>query len=325
MSFDNDGGKFTPGHRVRSGKTVPSQVRLLSPYARGVLLVIAATLMWSLSGLFVRNVPAVDPWTLNAYRGFSCGSCLTLYMVVRYGGAAWGHVASSGFKPIVLAGGFFALGSTLYIVALSFASVASVSCLGATSPIFAALLAWVVMRERTSLRLLLATIAVLVGVYLIVRSEAAEFEGGLLGSLVALGVAFCFAGQTVMLRRFRHFEMTPAIALGGFACAVVITVVHGFVLLPARDMLIIFAMGLIQLAIPLVCYIEGAKSVTAVQAALIALGDVVLNPFWAWLGKGELPPNGTYLGGALIVAAIVAATVQRRGGDPALPAVPRVE
>lgn len=302
-----------------------SQPGFLSPYARGVLLVIAATVMWSLSGVFVRNVPTVDPWTLNAYRGFSCGCCLTLYMAVRYGRSAWGHVTQSGLPAILLSGGFFALGSTLYIVALSLASVASVSCLGATSPIFAALLAWIAMREKTSPRVLLAAVVVMVGVYFIVTAESAEFAGGFMGTLVGLGVAFCFAGQTVSLRRFRHFEMTPAIAIGGFACAVVITALHGFVLLPLREMSIIFAMGLIQLAIPLVCYIEGAKSVAAVQAALIALGDVVLNPFWAWLGKGEVPPAGTYLGGALIVAAIVAATVQRRNGGSALPVVPHVE
>ena len=304
---------------------MPSHSGFLSTYARGVLLVISATVMWSLSGIFVRNVPEVDPWTLNAYRGFSTGCCLTLYMVVRYGKSAWGHAAASGWKAIFLSGGFFALGSTLYILALSLASVASVSCLGATSPIFAALLAWLTMREKTSARILLATLVVLTGVYFIVTAESAEFAGGLLGSLVGLTVAFCFAGQTVMLRRFRNFEMTPAIAIGGFACAIVITALHGFVLLSPREILIVFAMGLIQLAIPLVCYIEGAKSVAAVQAALIALGDVVLNPFWAWLGKGEVPPGGTYLGGTLIVGAIIVATVQRRNGGTALPAVPRVD
>jgi drug/metabolite transporter, DME family len=304
---------------------LPPKSGLLSPYARGVLLVIAATVLWSLSGLFVRNVPSVDPWTLNAYRGFSTGCFLSLYMLIRYGRAAWGHVAQSGLKAILLSGGFFALGSTLYIVALSLASVASVSCLGATSPLFAALLAWLVMREKTSPRVLLATIAVLIGVYFIVTAESAEFAGGFLGSLVGLAVAFCFAGQTVMLRRFRNLEMTPAIAIGGFACAVAIGALHGLVLLPAREMLIIVAMGLIQLAIPLVLYIEGAKHVTAVQGALIALGDVVLNPFWAWLGTGEVPPTGTYVGGAVIVVAIIAATVQRRNGEPAIPVVPRIE
>jgi drug/metabolite transporter, DME family len=42
---------------------------------------------------------------------------------------------------------------------------------------------------------------------------------------------------------------------------------------------------------------------------LIALADVVLNPFWAWLVHGEQPPSGTVAGGALILSAIIGATL----------------
>jgi drug/metabolite transporter (DMT)-like permease len=36
---------------------------------------------------------------------------------------------------------------------------------------------------------------------------------------------------------------------------------------------------------------------------------VVLNPFWVWLVHGEQPPAGTVGGGALIVSAIIGATL----------------
>jgi drug/metabolite transporter (DMT)-like permease len=68
-------------------------------------------------------------------------------------------------------------------------------------------------------------------------------------------------------------------------------------------------MGLVQLAIPLVLYVEGAKHVPAVQAILISLGDVVLNPLWAWITHGEVVKPGVLLGGAVIVVAILIATV----------------
>ena len=44
--------------------------------------------------------------------------------------------------------------------------------------------------------------------------------------------------------------------------------------------------------------------VPAAQLALIALVEPTLSPLWAWLASGELPPIWTFIGGAVIVAAI---------------------
>jgi drug/metabolite transporter (DMT)-like permease len=59
----------------------------------------------------------------------------------------------------------------------------------------------------------------------------------------------------------------------------------------------------------LIFYAAAAKHVSAVAMSLIALGDVVLNPLWAWIGFGEVPPTGTFFGGLLILGAIALATL----------------
>jgi drug/metabolite transporter (DMT)-like permease len=104
-------------------------------------------------------------------------------------------------------------------------------------------------------------------------------------------------------------EMTPAIMYGGFLVTLSVLLIRGLPVLSLHDCTVIGLMGLVQLAIPLVLYIEGAKYVSAVQAILISLGDVVLNPFWAWLTHGEAVRPGVVLGGAIIVTAILIATV----------------
>jgi drug/metabolite transporter (DMT)-like permease len=278
-------------------------------YLRGILFCCLATVCWSLSGAFVRSVPAVDPWTINAYRGLSAGTCLLIYMLLRYRGDVVRHLVPAHPMGFIVSAGFFAAGTTLYIVALSLASVASVSVLGATSPIFAALLAWIMIGERTSPLVLFATVLVLAGVYLIASAEEAAMQSGLLGTLVGVLVGFTFAGQTVALRRYRHIDMTPAIMYGGFLVTASVLALRGLPILSAHDYAVIALMGLVQLAIPLVLYVEGAKHVPAVQAILISLGDVVLNPLWAWITHGEVVKPGVLLGGAVIVVAILIATV----------------
>ena len=43
----------------------------------------------------------------------------------------------------------------------------------------------------------------------------------------------------------------------------------------------------------------------AVTLAMVVMLDVVLNPFWAWLGAGEEPARAAFLGGAIIVLAVI--------------------
>jgi drug/metabolite transporter (DMT)-like permease len=70
-------------------------------------------------------------------------------------------------------------------------------------------------------------------------------------------------------------------------------------------MLLLALMGPLQLSIPLVFFIMGARSVPAVTASLIVMLDAVLNPLWPWLFVGEVPGNASFLGGSVIIVAVL--------------------
>ena len=77
---------------------------------------------------------------------------------LRLSPPAAGAMAQDRTAALLACAGFFAAGSTFYLTALEGASVANVSCLTASSPVFAALLAWIFLRERADARIWLATI-----------------------------------------------------------------------------------------------------------------------------------------------------------------------
>lgn len=281
-----------------------------SKYLLGILLVCLATLGWSLSGLFVRTMPELDGWAVNGYRAPATSICLLVYLVLRYRGAIWSHLwPRRQPHALLISGAYFATGSTLYVLALTKGTVASVSVLGATGPFFAALLAWLVMRERTSAVSLVATVIALIGVAIVVQAEASALATGWLAAAISLGYAFCFAGQTVTLRQYRELEMIPGILYGGLMVFAFIAVFIGLPVLPGEQIGYLSLMALVQLALPLVLFAAGAKHIPVVPAMLIALADVVLNPFWVWLAYGEEAPQGTLAGGALILTAIIGATL----------------
>jgi drug/metabolite transporter (DMT)-like permease len=207
----------------------------------------------------------------------------------------------------LLCGGFFASASTLYIISLANAPVANVSCVAATAPLFAAILARFLLGERTTLLVWLAALIALAGVY--ITMQGALGAGNWLGTLMALGVAFCFAGQSVSLRWFRNVDMVPAICLGAAGMTVVLAAIHGLPPVSPRDLGLIAAMAVVQLALPLYLFARGARYIPAVQATLINLLDVLFNPLWAWLGVGERPTVDAAIGGSLIVGAVFLAIV----------------
>ena len=277
-------------------------------------MVLLATVCWSLAGMFVRLVPGLNGWQINCWRGFSMGVVLMLWLLLIYGRNTPARFREIPLGAMISSAGFFALGSTMYVTALTFTSTANVSALGATAPVFTGIMAGLIMKERASLAAWIAAMIALAGVTFIVREGLSPDDW--LGNLIALATAFAFAGQTVTLRRYRSFDMIPAIAVGGFATFALAGLAGGF-FVPAETLAVLCLMGLIQLAIPLVLYARGAKSVPAITLSLIALMDVVLNPFWSWAVMREMPTSAAIIGGLVIFAAVMISVL----GTPRAPTV----
>jgi drug/metabolite transporter (DMT)-like permease len=273
--------------------------------------VLGATVGWSLAGMFVRFLPGLDGWQINCWRGFWMSVFLLAYLVAIYGNQTFAKFRAIPLPALLIVAGFFSAGSTLYVTSLTLAGTATVSVIGALSPIFAGLLSPWLTREKPSLASWLAAIMAVVGVGIIAWDGISA--GNVIGILVALVVPFSFSVQTMMLRRYRAFDMVPAICAGGFA-TFLLAGVMGYVFgghpgggfqVDIHEVLLLALMGPIQLSVPLVWYAKGAKAVPAVTLTLVAMLDVVLNPFWSWLGVGEIPAHAAFVGGFIIVSAVL--------------------
>jgi drug/metabolite transporter, DME family len=278
-------------------------------YSRGVGFVLLATCGWSLSGLFVRLMPDLSGFELNCWRGLWTAVSILCYLVLTYGNDTLKMFRRVPFTALLLSAGFFAFGSTMYVTSLTLASTAVVSVIGASSPLFTGLLSPWVTGEKPGLAAWAAAVMALLGMAVIARDGLQA--GNWLGLFVSLLVPFCFAMQTLVLRRYRAFDMTPAICLGG-AMAFVGAGFAGYFFqagggfdVPLKYIGLLAVMALVQLAIPLIFYTKGARSVPAITLSLIAMLDAVLNPLWPWLFVHEIPEQAAFIGGAIIIAAVL--------------------
>lgn len=238
---------------------------------------------------------------------------LLVYLIAVYGRDTPAKLRAIPLVALVASAGFFSIGSTLYVTSLTLVSTATISVIGASSPIFTGLLSPWITGEKPGFAAWAAALLAMVGVGIIAWHGLGA--GNVIGMLVSIMVPISFAGQTLALRRYRDIDMVPAICAGGFATFIAAGLLGfipaiggnpggGFAVVP-RDVGLLAAMGILQLAIPLIFYARGARSVTAITLSLIVMLDAVLNPLWPWLVIGEQPSRNDFIGGGVIVGAVL--------------------
>ena len=280
----------------------------------GVFYVLIANFGWSLSGIFVRLMPGLSGWQINCWRGFWMAVALLCYATVRYGSDT-GKIFSSIPKSAMFWSALcFAAGTTFYVTSLTLVPTATVSVIGATSPLFAGLLSQWLTGEKPSIFAWAAALMAVGGTLVIGWDEFAT--GHIMGLVLCFGVPLTFAAQTLLLRRYRAYDMMPAICIGGLLSFIVAGVVSQYqggaasaFAIDARSFGLLMLMGPLQLAIPLVFYGLGAKTVPGVSLALLAMMDAVINPFWPWLFVNEVPGRATIIGGAIVLLAVFLSVV----------------
>lgn len=274
-------------------------------HRHGIFFVFAAGVLWSTVGLGIRLIEDAVVWQILLYRSISLSVFLYMVIRLRSGESPFVQVRRVGL-PAVVAGLSLVAAYAGGIYSIQNTSVANALLLFATAPFMAAVLGWIVLRERVRGATWLA-IAVAIGGIAIM---AADKSGGvaLKGSLAALGSAFGFASFTVALRWGRAGEMLPSVFLSGLF-AIVITL--GICLwselslvLSPRDVGIAMGMGVFQVGAGLVLYTLGSRSLPAAELALLSLAEVLLGPFWVWLLLGETITLNTLVGGGVLLAAI---------------------
>jgi drug/metabolite transporter (DMT)-like permease len=176
----------------------------------------------------------------------------------------------------------------------------------ATAPFMAAVLGWVVLRERVRLATWIAIVIAIAGIAVMVADKSGSVA--IKGSLAALGSAFGFAIFTVALRWGRTGEMLPAVFLSGLFAIIITLVICVSLQLPLilspNDGVISMGMGVFQVGAGLILYTLGSRSLPAAELALLSLAEVLLGPIWVWLFLGETASLNTLIGGMVLLAAI---------------------
>lgn len=290
-------------------------------YRSGVFLVLLAGSIWSTTGLMIRLMEEAQTWQILFYRSIGMLPVLGFYIswrskyhlltIVRKAGVP----AAVGGMGLVFAfaGGIFAIQST---------TVANAVFLFATAPFFTAILGRIILREPVRRTTAVAIFVACLGMAIMFREGLAA--GQMIGNLAAISSAMGFAVFTIALRWHKLEDMLPAVLLSGvfafFTALMMCRLLNQPIILSAWDTGVSLFMGAFQLGLGLSIYTFGSKAVPAAELALMSMTEVLLAPVWVWLFMRESASLWTFIGGAVLMAAIAGnalSGIRRRRWVPA--------
>jgi drug/metabolite transporter (DMT)-like permease len=275
-------------------------------YRTGVAMVLTAGVLWSFQALIIRQIDEAGAWTVLFWRSLAMFPVLMLFMAWRSGWAPLQAMRKAGVAG-VLGGLGLVVAMSGAIIAFKTTSVANAAFLFAASPFLAAILARAILGEAVASRTWIAIAIAMVGIFIMVR-EGLD-AGAWIGNLAALSSAIGFAAFSVALRWRRIDDSLPTSVLGGMMAVVVaglVAVQTGQPLVVAiPDILWCLLMGIFTMSGGMILYTLGSKVVPSAELTLLSNTEVMLAPFWVWLILGETASAGTFVGGAILMVAIL--------------------
>jgi drug/metabolite transporter (DMT)-like permease len=269
-------------------------------YPIGLLLVSAAAVAWSTSGLFTRVLTSDTP-TILFWRGLfgALGTAVVIAIIPGMGSLkSFVRLGRPGFAYAALT----AISMLLFISALRHTSVAHVAIITATVPFIAAFLGWTTLGEIPQRTAIFASVAALTGVGIMAGIST---DGTAFGDALAGLMALSMAGMILISRRY---VAIPALAATCLASALSAAATLPLVTLGAvsgQELEILALFGFVNQVLGFGLFALGARLLPPMETALITALDAPLAPLWVRLVFAETPGWATLVGGAFVLVAVV--------------------
>jgi drug/metabolite transporter, DME family len=282
-----------------------------------ILYVLAAALLWSTGGLFIKATE------LSAYE-LSFGRSLLAALTVGY------FTRRKGFRVnsvTVVTSVLYAALLLLFVMATKLTTAANAIFLQYTAPVYVLVFEPLIFKEkyRRSDFLVVAACVAGIALFFVGRLRPEEMRGNLLALLSGL----CFAAFMLLIRlpRAGRVNRASSIIYGNLLLAALCapSFFNGLHKVTTSDLGVILFLGVVQIGVAYTLFTRGIeRGVRSLDAGLVGYVEPLSNPVWVFLFLGERPSAWAILGGSVIIAAVAAHTIaQTKSRSQKSVAIPR--
>lgn len=274
---------------------------------RAVLLMVAATFMWSTAGVVARLLEHAQKFEVTFWRSFFTMLCLLVMLPIFQGRDVFSRMRHGG-SALWISGLCWSGMFTFFMVAIMLTTVANVLVTLALVPLFTALAARIFIGHRIPMRTWTAIVVAGGGIAYMYASQLGQGVS-VVGTLVALGVPISGAANWTVTQHAhaqgKDVDLMPAVLIGAVLSSLFTLPLAWPFQASVHDYWLLFGLGLGQLAIPCMLVVVCARVLKAPEVALLGLLEVIFGILLAWVGAGEVPGHDVFVGGSLVIGALV--------------------
>ena len=268
----------------------------------GYILLLFGGFCLSWGGFIIRSFEEASIWQILFLRSFFFLLALIAFLFVTYKKNTFNVIKESGL-PGLLGGFVLSFSFVAFVVAMSNTTVANVVFIISTQTMFLAIFGYFYLKEKVSLIGLISILLAMSGIIIMVGDSISG--GSLFGNIVALAIPINFAILVMIIRKNTKVDMVPAIFYSG-----IFSLIYGFFLAESfeftkHDLWMGFLLGVPQLAVSFICITIGSRTVESATVGILMLMETLCAPLWVWLFLNEIPPISVFVGGAIIISAII--------------------
>ena len=276
----------------------------MTNHLKGLLMTIFAVVILSPDSVLIRLVEdassEVDSWTVLFWRGLLYAAGVSLLVLIKYRTKTIAEFKNIG-KGGLLIGFFSGISTGTFVFAIVYTSIANALVIISTGPIMIAIVAWFLLKEKSSLFTWTSMIIVFIGIYVVMSGS---FGGdSLVGDFFALITAVMMGFTFTLTRKYKDVNMVPVNAIGGLIAALIAFLMANKITVPAEVVGYIVAMGAI-LSISFSLITIAPRYMPAAEVGMIMPLETVLGSLIAWYVINEVPSVNALVGGTIVIVTL---------------------
>ncbi|MGB5919418.1 DMT family transporter [Arcobacter sp.] len=269
-------------------------------HLRAILITIFGVLLMSIETLFMK-ITSIDALTFAFYIGIFMFLSLNIILLTTLKKKTI-FIYKVNIQAILICGALSGVSIVFFISAIKTTTVANTVFILASAPLFSAFYSYLLYKEKSKKNIYIVSFFIFVGLTVIFFSQLGS--GDMKGNIYALVSANLFSLYFVVLSKYNEANRFAIIAFGGLIIATISFFLANNLLVDMNTLMILLLAGLLVVPISRVLISLGTKQLPASEVSLLMTLEAVAAPFFVWLILREVPSDGTFTGGFIIILSL---------------------
>ena len=268
----------------------------------GYFLVFFGAFALSFGGLIVKSFEGATLWQILFWRSLFFCLVIIIFLLITYKKHFIKSFIYSGL-PGIIGGIILGCGFFSYVFAMYNTTVANTNFIIQTQTLFLAIFGYIFLKEKISKITLASIILAISGVTLMLGDSLTS--GQINGNLIAFIMPISFAILIIIVRKYPSVDMVPLQLIAGIVAMIIGYYMAGKIIISINDILLGFIAGFFQLGFGFIFITVGAKTTPSAVVGIIMMSEAIFGPLWAWLFINEQPPYIVFIGGLIVLCAVL--------------------